>query len=132
MLWLFYLFILLPWLFWRWDLGNFLPQLASNRDLPISASQVSRITSVKHQCPALHLIFFNHFKNGKTILGLQTIPKQRASRICPVCCCSHTLPTSQVKVIHPSHQIFTNTRNRYNIPGLYPSKSVKVMKTKKT
>jgi hypothetical protein len=36
-------FILL-WLFWRWGLANYLPSLASN--LPISASQVARITAI--------------------------------------------------------------------------------------
>jgi hypothetical protein len=40
---------ILLWLFWRWSLVNYLPGLALNLDLPISASQVSR-TSVSHGC----------------------------------------------------------------------------------
>jgi hypothetical protein len=38
----------LLWLFWKWSLMNCLPGLALNHDLPIWASQVARITGVRH------------------------------------------------------------------------------------
>jgi hypothetical protein len=37
---------ILLWLFWRWDLVNYLPRMALNCNLLISASQVARITGV--------------------------------------------------------------------------------------
>jgi hypothetical protein len=45
----------LLWLFWRWNLLNYLPGLASNSDPP--DVQVTRITGMSYQCPA-YLIFF--------------------------------------------------------------------------
>jgi hypothetical protein len=39
-------------LFWTLESLKLLPRLASNHDLWISASQVARVTSMSHQCPA--------------------------------------------------------------------------------
>jgi hypothetical protein len=38
----------LLWLFWRWGLTKYLPGLALNMSLPISASQVARIMGGSH------------------------------------------------------------------------------------
>jgi hypothetical protein len=49
-------FILL-WLFCRWYLSNYLPGCPRTVILPISASQVARITGMRHPCLACHLYF---------------------------------------------------------------------------
>jgi hypothetical protein len=45
----------LLWLFWRWR-SLYLPGLASN--LPISTSQVARITGVSYECPLPALLYW--------------------------------------------------------------------------
>jgi hypothetical protein len=51
-----YLQTILFWLFWRWGLLNYLPRLALNQFLLISASQVARITFGSHWCHWLNFI----------------------------------------------------------------------------
>jgi hypothetical protein len=49
------------WLFWKWGLTNILPGLASNHVLPISTSQIARITGMSHWCPDNWWILENVF-----------------------------------------------------------------------
>jgi hypothetical protein len=75
----------LLWLFWRWGLKSYLPGLASNHDpqtmiLPISVSQVARITGMSHCAWQMKGIFLNKIYERKPI----EIPDHLQP--CPVTC----------------------------------------------
>jgi hypothetical protein len=59
---------ILCWLFWRWGLLNYLPELTFNLDPPISASQVARI---KGMSCLFKFVFWIGLHSGFDLSGLE-------------------------------------------------------------
>jgi hypothetical protein len=56
-----YLQSILLWLFWRWGLVSYFSGCSQTSVLPISASQVARITAMSHQCLAICYNIFIYY-----------------------------------------------------------------------